>query len=956
MTLLGKLTFRPKTITILIMKVKWIYLMLFCYACCLQGSYQYKIAPSLQDLLQLGQTGERILIIVLHQDSQLQVLQQDYIKPYVVKTMEAFNSPYIQAAIKQLTQFGELSDGGMIRHRKGEKPQPGPVYIFYLNAVILKAPIKNIPLIAGLPVVRSILDGEIPLRATQSLEGVERFYMPQQTAAYEWENLTDLNWGFKNMGGDQVKAWIPRDGSNGIFVSIIDTGFDEQHPLTNWNKPFANGKFNIAGVSYYWSDLDAWDDSTGHGTAVAGCVWQFTPNSWFYIHEAILLYQVVQSFQTAREWNAQIIITSLSPGQSSCPCVRDSELCQAATGAADLDTLVISAAGNCVNEFKYPVEPGCCDEEILSVSSIRSDNSISTGGSPCYSCGGKPDLAAPGSDIFTLATVEDGLARFASGSSFAAPHLAGAAALVMYLAGLQWSIRGAEQVREALLRSAIDLNDPLNRDGKGRAFILGALGILKGNDQYPNPEVIIENVLWQGSAVTFRVRLKNYGERTSRGNNGVFLRLRGATFDSVNLGSFNRCTAYAPGTEGWKNPRETAVRGAEVIELYCDGDEAESGIITVVPHSSEITIFYRGWIRDMWDTVYNKWGQIYEFYIARFPDEYPVLKEGEVETGSSPNPPYSRHIGDPTFSFVDYSCRSLTIGHTVSPPSTPQGLSSGCVGNTLTFSTGGASCALGHALQYQFDWGDGNYSAWISSTSASYMYTHAGTYQVRARARCASDTSIVSTWSPALTVKISAPPSVPPGISASDGTFLDRVRISWSAVSGAAWYEVYRSFSREAGYSIIASVTGIEYNDTNVIPGQHYWYTVKACNECGCSAFSSADEGWAKPNSPPVTPGLVSPADGATGLSLTPTLQASAFSDPDGDAFANSHWQVDNNSDFSSPEWDSGESYSATTQVTVPAGRLAYSTTYWWRVRYKDSRGAWSNWSPARRFTTQAPP
>lgn len=154
-------------------------------------------------------------------------------------------------------------------------------------------------------------------------------------------------------------------------------------------------------------------------------------------------------------------------------------------------------------------------------------------------------------------------------------------------------------------------------------------------------------------------------------------------------------------------------------------------------------------------------------------------------------------------------------------------------------------------------------------------------------------------------------------------------------------------------YSPVTSVTvpsgKLTYNIT-------YWWRVR---------YKDSRETWSDwsspcsfttqpaPNNPPNTPTLVSPANGATGLSLIPMLQASAFSDPDGDGHANSHWQVDNNNDFSSPEWDSGETYAASTSTTVPSGRLSYGTTYWWRVRYKDSRGAWSSWSSPRYFTTQ---
>ena len=103
-------------------------------------------------------------------------------------------------------------------------------------------------------------------------------------------------------------------------------------------------------------------------------------------------------------------------------------------------------------------------------------------------------------------------------------------------------------------------------------------------------------------------------------------------------------------------------------------------------------------------------------------------------------------------------------------------------------------------------------------------------------------------------------------------------------------------------------------------------------------------------NTKPYTPVLVSPPDGAYGLSMTPTLVASGFSDPDGDSHFASHWQVDDDANFLSPVWDTGDNYPATTQVTVPEGILTEGT-YYWRVRYKDER-LWSNWSLPRCFDT----
>jgi hypothetical protein len=117
-----------------------------------------------------------------------------------------------------------------------------------------------------------------------------------------------------------------------------------------------------------------------------------------------------------------------------------------------------------------------------------------------------------------------------------------------------------------------------------------------------------------------------------------------------------------------------------------------------------------------------------------------------------------------------------------------------------------------------------------------------------------------------------------------------------------------------------------------------------------------ADEffGTVQPN-PPEKPTNLSPPNGASRISLTPTLTSSAFSDPDpGDRHLASQWQLDDNSDFSSPEIDSGITSLNKTTMNVPSGKLTYSTTYYWRVRYEDSDSFWSEWSDATSFTTRS--
>jgi len=110
------------------------------------------------------------------------------------------------------------------------------------------------------------------------------------------------------------------------------------------------------------------------------------------------------------------------------------------------------------------------------------------------------------------------------------------------------------------------------------------------------------------------------------------------------------------------------------------------------------------------------------------------------------------------------------------------------------------------------------------------------------------------------------------------------------------------------------------------------------------------------PNRSPLRPLNVEPADGATSVSLTPRLCASEFVDPDGDAHWKSWWEIRRAED-NVVVWDSGWRSCDLTSTAVPSGILEYNTRYKWRVRYMDSKGAWSQPLPlTTEFTTETSP
>jgi len=107
----------------------------------------------------------------------------------------------------------------------------------------------------------------------------------------------------------------------------------------------------------------------------------------------------------------------------------------------------------------------------------------------------------------------------------------------------------------------------------------------------------------------------------------------------------------------------------------------------------------------------------------------------------------------------------------------------------------------------------------------------------------------------------------------------------------------------------------------------------------------------------PLRPSGTLPANAATDVSLTPTLQSSAFSDPDsGDTHKQSLWEVATDNSFSNLVWQHSDTDSNKTSEAIPSGKLDYDTWYYWRVRHRDNRDDWSRASSSKYFKTEPEP
>lgn len=103
----------------------------------------------------------------------------------------------------------------------------------------------------------------------------------------------------------------------------------------------------------------------------------------------------------------------------------------------------------------------------------------------------------------------------------------------------------------------------------------------------------------------------------------------------------------------------------------------------------------------------------------------------------------------------------------VSTPTSPAGPTSILVDSLAQYATEGAESSVGHEVEYQFDWGDGRLSAWVPPAEATTSWRSAGSRDVRARARCAEHTTLVSGWSDPTSVQVGietvSPPAAPVG-------------------------------------------------------------------------------------------------------------------------------------------------------------------------------------------------
>jgi hypothetical protein len=183
----------------------------------------------------------------------------------------------------------------------------------------------------------------------------------------------------------------------------------------------------------------------------------------------------------------------------------------------------------------------------------------------------------------------------------------------------------------------------------------------------------------------------------------------------------------------------------------------------------------------------------------------------------------------------------------------------------------------------------------------------------------------------------------PAGVTASPGTYPDRVRVTWSPVAGASSYRVLRN-----GISL-GTTTTTSFDDTTMPICGTFAYTVKA-EDCGgqASAPSTAVNGWTSStpaDGVPAAPVIRTPADGAV---VSP---ANITFDWDGVCLAQTYLiEKATTSTFAAGTIISSRTYPST--QTVDFESLPPEGHYYWHVRGNTAAGAPGHWSATRSIYT----
>ncbi len=374
-------------------------------------------------------------------------------------------------------------------------------------------------------------------------------------------------------------AWSNAITGEGILVAVVDTGIDYNHPDLR-NKVVMQYDATTGGD-------DAMDDN-GHGTHVAGIIAsQGIPYRGVSYDVALMGVKVLDyggagyasDVILGIEWavanGADVINLSLGEGLYANTCDA-TEMAQVVNAAVDAGVVVICASGNDGNPSQI-VSPACASKAIA-VGSVDKMDGVAS-----YSDGGlELDLVAPGGDAFGGSNFPEIVAPFSTmvaedpylclylvqdqcyddyftvdnnryiravGTSMAAPHVAGAAALLLEA---NPDLTPA-QVKEALESSA----DDLGQAGWDPIYGWGRINLEKALDNLPAGQAELTVRLTEPNSatpVTVNDLFQMKAEIECRGGDGCGDVIAVAEYENPTTGVFETIGPLTTLSTGDANP------------------------------------------------------------------------------------------------------------------------------------------------------------------------------------------------------------------------------------------------------------------------------------------------------------------------------------------------------------------------------------------------------------------